>query len=431
MIRTSFPPQMDWGQSMQRGMESGSPAYGQLFAQPANFANVLGGNFGNMAQGMAGLGNSYSNAYGAYGAGLGSIANARANEASARYGANAMAEAARQAGVGNIGSAALGAYGSAANSALAAWAANQQAYNRSAADMHSANQQGLSQYGQSRNAALGNLGNAYGSLGKAQTAANAMSNINLSGNFGGVGGGGSGGGFAATGPGGPIASGTYGGAGGGGVGGGGFSLTGSSNRSSSSMGAPEAYGGLTSLQQNLMAGDVLRGLNYNADAGREQLDRQHYTSRGMPSQMLDQTLGGLLRLGGDAYKGSSRGMDQFYANTQMDERPYQSALDRLTGGYRDVSRNLGGLRGDMRSAYNASNEAVRRLYDDSIGSLLSFRDASSPVQRVYDQTLRDVVDARRRGQQPAPHLVQLLEDLQKQRAMGGGIGYVTGRGARA
>lgn len=371
--------------------------------QPA-FAGAISQNYGNFAQAMAGMGNAYGNAFGAYGAGLGSVANARANEASARYGANAMAEAARQAGAGNIGAAALGAYGSAANGAFAAWGANQNAYNQAAASMHNANQQGLSQYGQSRNQALAGLGNAYGSLGKGQMAANAMGNFNM--NFGGAPAGGGGGGFTATGPGGPIASGSYGASPGGGGGG---SFTGSFSRQSSpSAGAPEAYAGLNDLQANLMAGDITQGLNYGAAAGRDQLDRQHYSSRGMPSQMLDQTLGGLMRLGQGAYQAGTDGMNQFYANTQMDERPYTGILDSLTRGYGDATQNMRGVQGDIRSGYETANDGVQGMLDDFYDRTMLLSD---PGYAAYQRLLKTSLDARERGITQDPHRVALLDDL--------------------
>ena len=381
-----------------------------LYEQPAQFADVYGQNFGNYAQGMAGLGNAYANAFGAYGMGLGSMATARANEASARYGANAMAEAARQAGAANIGSAALGAFGGASNSALAAWAANQQAYNNAAASMHNANQQGLSQYGQSRNAALGSLGGAYAGLGKAQMASDALSNFS----FGGDMGGGMGGGFSATGPSGSIASGSYG------SGGGGSGFAGGGSRSGGG-GMGGALSGLGGLQGNLMASDIVDSLNRGADAGRKQLDDQHYSSREMPSQMLGQTLSGLMTLGRDAYGQSSRGMDQFYANTQMDERPYQSMLDRLSSGYGTVGGQLGGVQRDMTGGYNAANQNVGDMWSGSLGRLPVFR---SPLENAYDGQMQRIINWRQVGLSPGARQIDLLQDIERQLGAGGGSQFV-------
>lgn len=389
-----------------------------LYEQPAQFAGVYGQNFGNYSQGMAGLGNSMANAYGMYGAGLGNVATARANEASARYGANAMAEAARQAGLANIGSAALGAFGGASNSALAAWAANQQAYNNAAASMHNANQQGMSQYGQSRNQALGQLGNAYAGVGRAQAASDALSNFSFGGDFGG----GGGNSFRALGPSGEIASGSFGPghqASLNPAGGGGFSFSGSGSRSSGD-GMGGALSGLGGLQGNLMAGDITGSLDRGADAGRRQLDDQHYSSREMPSQMLGQTLSGLMQLGAPAYGQSARGMDQFYANTQMDERPYQGIMDRLSSGYGSVSGQLGGVQRDLTGGYNAANQNVGGLWNTSLGRQPVFR---SPLENAYDDQMQRVIDRRRTGA-PSPRQLDLLQDIERQLSAGGGAQFV-------
>ena len=327
-----------------------------LYDQPAAFANVLGQNFGNYSQGMTGLGRSAADAYGMYGAGLASTANAQANAMSARYGANAMAEAARQGALSNLGTAALGAYGGAANSAFGAWAANQQAYNNAAAQMHSANQGGLSQYGIGQSNALAQLGNAYGGLGRARLAAGALS---------GMGGGGYGGGFGASGPDGRVASGSYSGSGGGGGYGGGGSDGG-------------AMAGLGGLASGIRSSGILNALTRNADAGRRQIDDQHYSSRGMPSMMLDQTLGGLLTLGQPAYAGIANGMDQFYRENRFDSRPFQDTRRDLTRGYYDTGSRLDRAMGGLSGGYATANSQVNDLWNRSLGRHDAF---SSPAER--------------------------------------------------
>jgi hypothetical protein len=356
------------------------PIFQTLYQQPGQFANAYGQVANGYMQGLGGLGQSMANAYGAYGMGLGSVATARANEAGARYGANAMAEAARQAGLASVGSAALGAYGSASNAALGAWGANQQAYNNAAATMHAANQQGISQFGQSQNNALGGLGNAYAGLGRAQMASDALANFS----FGG--GGGGGGGFRATGPYGPVASGTYGGNG--------FSFGGSGSRSGGTN-VGQSMAGLDGLRGSITGNPIGGMLASQADAGRQQLDSQHYSSREMPSQMLGQTLSGLMQLSAPAYGQSSRGMDQFYANTQMDERPYQGILDRLTSGYGSASRQLGGVRADMRSGFGEANANIGGMWDQSLGRLPEFqtpaeREIAARAGRLEQQRSRDM-----------------------------------------
>jgi hypothetical protein len=326
-----------------------------FFGAPGQFAEVLGGNFGNYVGGMAQTGKNYTDAFGAYGTGIGSLATARANERSNMYGANAMAEAARQGALSNLGTAAMGAYGSAANSALASWGANQQAYNQAAASMHGANQQGMSNYGVSRNNALGALGGAYSDIGRAQMGADALASMNFSGGFPG------GGGFSATGTGGQIASGSYGGGGSGG----GFSFSGSRSASSGGGGSG-SLSGLSQLQQNLMSSDLPNRLDSGAAAGRRQLDDQHYSSRGMPSQMLGQALSGLMTLGSPAYKNSSAGMDQFYQANQFNERPYEDMAGRLDRGYTNVGNQIGGVQRGIESGYSTANQQVNDLFDNSL-----------------------------------------------------------------
>ena len=331
-----------------------------FFAAPGQFAGVLGNNYGAYAGGLAQTGKNYTDAFGAYNMGLGNMATARANERGAMYAANSMAEAARQGGLANLGTAALGAFGGASNSALAAWAANQQAYNNAAANMHTANQQAMGNYGVSRNQALGGLGGAYGGIGRAEIGANALSNLNFnaSGDFGG----GGGGGFSATGSGGNIASGSYGGGGGGS----GFSMSGSRNSSSSGSGGSGALAGLGGLADRLMSPDIPNRIDAASDAGRRQLDMQHYSSRGMPSEMLNQTLGGLLALGDPAYKASAAGMDQFYQANQFNERPYESMRGDLNRGYATVGNQIGGVQRDLGTGYATANQQVNDLFDNSL-----------------------------------------------------------------
>ena len=339
-----------------------------LMAQPGQFATAGADLYRSQTQGLGSLGNSYNNAYGAYAGGLGNFANAMANERGNFYAANAMAEAARQGAVGNLGVASLGAFGGAANSALSAWAQNQQAYNRALSDINNSNQMAMSQYGQSRNNALSQLGNAYSGLGGREIGAAALGNLDF--NFGGDFGGG-GGGFAATGPGGPIASGSYGGAGGGG--GGGFG--GRFSRSGSGIGdaGARAYGGMGGVRDSLMAGDITGSLDYNSRDAMNRVDAQHYSSRAMPSQMLGQTLSGLMQLGGQAYESSDRGMNQFYG-VQTDPRnraDFSGPLDMLASGYRDVAGRISSAQRDLNAGYGQGQRALADLWSSSAGPLFS------------------------------------------------------------
>lgn len=143
-----------------------------LYSQPGQFADAISRTGGNQAQGLGMLGAGY----GGVASGYGSVAQAMANERSNFYGANAMAEAARQAALGNVGTGAMAAYGGAGNQALQSQAMQSTAYMKALSDMMASNQSALS------------------GLGRAQVVAGSLP----------------GGGFSATGTEGPIASGSYG-----------------------------------------------------------------------------------------------------------------------------------------------------------------------------------------------------------------------------
>jgi hypothetical protein len=223
-----------------------------------------------------------------------------------------------------------------------------------------ANQQGLANYGASRNSALGQLGSSYSGLGGRLAAAGALQGLNF--NFGGNDGSGGSNTFSAYGPDGQIASGGYGGGGGGGSWGGGAQF----GSNDFSRYADPAYAGLGSLQGNLMAGDITGGMNRNLQDGYNRLDLQHYTSREMPSQMLNQTLGGLTQLSDRGYGESRGGMNQFYdtQNNPANRPDYSGILDRMTGGYENVSSNLSKLYG---TAMESGGGALRGLFDSSLG----------------------------------------------------------------
>jgi hypothetical protein len=358
---------MYWDFTSQKGGFS-QPAYAQAAApvatkaleQPGQFANTLANNYGN------------------YSAGLSSLAQAQANERSNWYGANAMAEAARQGAMGNIGSSLLGAYGGIGNSALAAWAQNQTAYNKAASEMHTANQMGMSQYGQSRNSALGQLGSAYGDVSRGLGGAAAVGD--LSANFGGSMGGGGGSGLSASGPEGGIASGSYGGAG---IGGDGFygSITRSADNSMLPMVAGGVFGGMGQVNNSLMDKDLPNRLDRGADLGRAQIDNQHYSSRMMPSMMMGQAAGDLMGMGAMSFGNSGRGMDQFY-EAQNDPRN---------------RANFDGVLSGLNSGFSTTRGDIRGLYDNSIGrsGIFNPKPAAPVVDRqaqIDAQLLREYGD---------------------------------------
>jgi hypothetical protein len=198
-----------------------------------------------------------------------------------------------------------------------------------------------------------------------------------------LGGGFGGGGFSATGPGGQIASGSYGGGGMGG-GGGGFSAS-----------APEAYAGLAGLQQNLMAGDISGSLNSNYAQAMRQLADQHSSSRVMPSQMLGQTLSGLLTMGRDAYGQIAGGMNQFYAtqNNPANRGQYGEVLGDLRRGYGSTARDINSYAGNLGTGYQTANTnigsvapALQNLWDRSAGNMDVFQ---SPLQLAQRQRALD------------------------------------------
>lgn len=347
-------------------------AYGDAIggAGIGNMANAYANNTGHVSQGMAGIGNSLANTYGSMAGGLGSVANAMANERGNFYSSNAMAEAARQGALGNLATAALSGYGGAANAAMAGWAQNQNAYNQALSNLGVANQTGLAGLGSSRNAALGQLGQSYADLGGRLAGAAVLQGMDF-----GFGGGGGGGSFTATGPDGLVASGSYGPS----ASGGSWmrSSTGDVGRYSD-----QAFGGLNNLRQDAMAGDITGAMNNNLQDGMNRLDMQHFSSRGMPSQMLGQTLSGLMQLGRQGYGNIRSGMNQFYA-TQNDPRnrgEYSGILDRLSSGYDQARESISPLADRIQGAFSTSNAGIGR--SQALGGAM-LKDAFSSLRGLY------------------------------------------------
>lgn len=361
--------------------------FGSYMTGLGSMAGVGGGMFGSQSQALSGLGNNVADMYRTYGSGLGTTATAMGNEASQRANAMAMAAAAQQGAMGSIGSSALNAFGGAANNMFGAWAQNQKAYNDTLGTLGSSNQNALSQFGQSRNTALGQtaaaaaqlgsglggaysglgtgLANAYSNVERGRLGANAVSGMSMD-----FGGGGGGGGFSASGPGGQIASGSFGG--GGGFSGGGFRLGGGGGQSQydiGQLGGGAAYGGIGSAgangfasiaqaQANLMSRDIPDDLNRNYTDSVTRLDNQHYSSREMPSQMLNQVLGGLATLGSQAYGNSAMGMNQFYGNMDRSRTNYSPILSGLASGY---GAGLGSVQNLADRIDRAAGSASSRL----------------------------------------------------------------------
>ena len=433
-------------------------------AQGGNYTNA----YGAYTAGLGGLGNSSAQNFANYSAGLQNAANNYGQ----MYNANSQAEAARQMAAGNMGSAALGAYGSAANSAFGAYGLQQQAYNMAIANAMNANQGALSSLGQSRNAALANVGNAYGAVGNAaaqlggaglnasqtsqtdnyqdQIARNRQATGGYSndyasmyggggGEFGG--GGGGSGGFMASGPEGTIASGAYGGPASGDYYGGAYDMGGNRTAQSATYGSNDsmarntqratqttgpqmdafraslgsgmagiggALGGLADSRADVMDNSVLRALQSANASGMGQLRRGNEEAAGRPQAMLSDTLGGLLRLGGQGHSNLRRGMDQYYGAASGAGDAQAGILGMLASGYQGASNQLGGLaggmsagygntvgnidnvRGDLRSGMNTARGDVQGLYDGSIGNWMSGnRDPNNYFLPRYQQPTRE------------------------------------------
>lgn len=284
-------------------------ARGQAAAAAYNQAGQFAG-----AMGQAGAGRSHGigmlgGAMGDIGRAYGSVGQAIGNERSNFYGANAMAEAARQAGMASLGTGAMAAYGGAANNALQAQAMQSTAYMKALSDMQAANQ------------------GSVGGMGRAQVVAGAMPGL-----------GGGSGGFMASGPGGPIASGSY-------------------------------SGGMTYGGGNASAGNrALDTLTTGDQAYREQLERGFNSQAGAPRSMLADALAGVQGLYGSGARDMRGGMNQFYA-VQADPRN-RGDYSGVLGGLASMGNQIGGL-ADRFGTGGVS--AISSLWDKSIGRLSDFQ----------------------------------------------------------
>lgn len=433
-------------------------------AQGANYANAYGG----LMSGLSSLGNSGSNNFGAYAAGL----NNAGNNYGAYANANSNAEAARQMAIGNIGSAALGSWGSGLNAALGAYGLQQQAYNLAMGQAANANQGAVSSLGQSRNNALAGLGNAYAALGGSAaqlggaglnasqtsrtdnyqdqiarnnqiTRSTSTDQANMygggSGDYSGGYGYGGGNQFVAGGPDGLIASGSYGGDGGSANGAGSnyYDMGGTRNAQSDSYGSNDSYarqtnratqvtgpqmdafreslgagmagiggalGGLNAARGDVMNNDYLSALQSANSGTVRSLNDANTAAGGQISGYLDQGLNGLLRIGGQGYNNSRKGMDQYYANAGRSADAQNNILGLLTAGYNDAQDQVGGLtgammggygntvgnidnvRGDLRSGMDTARGDVQGIYDGSIGNWMSGkRDPGNFLLPKYDE----------------------------------------------
>jgi hypothetical protein len=109
-----------------------------------------------------------------------------------------------------------------------------------------------------------------------------------------------------------------------------------------------------------MASDITGSMNANYTDSMDRLNAQHYSSRDMPSQMLGQTLSGLLTMGRDAYGQIGGGMNQYYAtqNNPANRVNYGGILGQLSSGYQDASRNIGGAQRDLMGGFGTTMAAL-------------------------------------------------------------------------
>ena len=213
----------------------------------------------------------------------------------------------------------------------------------------------------------------------------------------------------AYGPGGTIASGSYGSS----PGGGGFS--GSVNRSSTNSAVPgvaeATFGGLGSVGDMLMSGDITGQLANDAQAGLDSLNNQHYSSRMMPSQMQNQSFGDLLTMGQQYINPVSMGMDQFYANAASGSPDYAGGINQFYGAMADTQPDYTGVLGmlntptKMGSAPKATSMFGGAMVNPN---MFAAPDYGTAWDRLLNQTMSRMnytssLDAARKGMEPSPY----------------------------
>lgn len=344
-----------YGDMANAAQQASAAKYAASAAAGATSRQADASGFSGYAGGLGQLGGAQSDMYGAYSTNL---QNLLSNE----MGAYGQAETARQVGLANAATAAMSATGQASAGAMGAWGANQAAWAKAMADSHAANQGALSQYGgesqRARAPMLASLANT--DLAGYQAGLNYtrdMGKLGLARDLG-LGGlatmpGGAAGGVSLTAGGSPLgsayASGSYGGGSyGGGAGAG--ALPPYEAWYQDRQTAP-AYQSQTEAATRAMGRtdrSVLGRLSDNTAANRADLNAAYYSSQGMPSQMLGQTLSGLTGMLGSNTQSMDRGMNQFYAAMQSPATRGESLL----GSELQASRGtLAGLAGQMEAGY--------------------------------------------------------------------------------
>ena len=371
-------------------------ANNQTGAQERIANNRLGADSqANLMAGYGDIGKSLAGLYGGYGTNL-------TNLLSNQMGAYGQAETARQIGLANSATAAMSGLGQASAGAMGAWGANQAAWAKAMADSQMANQQALAQYGGASQTAraplLASLANT--DLGGYQSGLNYtrdMGKLGLARDLGigqlgvaqqlGASAGPQSGGARLTAGGAPLGSsyagGSYDGAGGSGSSGG-ATLPPYEAWYQSQQSAPayRSQSRFANRAMNRTDDMVIGGLMDSAGTARRGLQDAYYSSQGMPSQLLGQTVAGFRGMMDSNTGSMNRGMNQFYANMQA---PVAIGRNDLAAGVQAGSGLLTGLADRMQSASTAARQAQiasqGRATQSSGGSGVLDRLFPSPVQQ--------------------------------------------------
>lgn len=369
------------------GQQTGALAggYGQIGSaiggMGGQHSQALAGLGGQHAQALAGLGNAFAQNYGAYGNTIGNIANANAMDAINYYQSLGAAAAANQSGLSNMWTQALASLGGLGNALASSMGQGQVGYQQALAGMQGANQSAVSQLGQSRMNNLGRL-----------AAADSVGNMSF--DFGGGGGANS---FAASGPGGQIASGSYGG---------GAALPGSGS-------AGRAAADLSPYRQDIMNNSVLSQLNDSDMEARNRLDRQQDLYRQDYSNLFGQGMLGMLTMGREGAGSMRTGMQDFYSNVGQNRPTFGQYLNAATQGFNQSGRDI---RDTGQRMSDDTTSMAGRISADYGGALDALRSMPGQLQSGMQQlgnSTQDFVNALLRRASPTA-----MESYQDQRMLG-------------
>ena len=92
-----------------------------------------------------------------------------------------------------------------------------------------------------------------------------------------------------------------------------------------------------------MAQDVTGSLNDQYDRSMNDLNAQHYSSREMPAQMQRMTFADLLTMGDQYINPVNQGMDQYYANANMNRPDFAGGMNQFYGNMAQVRPDYSGV----------------------------------------------------------------------------------------